>query len=334
MGRNRRKKDAPVHGVLVVNKPQGPTSHDVVQWVRRVLGTSQVGHTGTLDPMATGVLVLGVGQGTRLVQHLAAETKRYRTTLRLGSTTDTLDAEGQVVARAEIPDGLSLERVREVAAGFVGTHGQRAPKVSAIKVGGRALHERVRAGEEVIAPVRDVECFSIEVHRLTPVTDASGAAALDLDISLHTGKGYYVRSFGRDLAEALGTVGHLVALERVQNGAFGLERALDGALLAGDHDDACKAATQGALLGLREATRSLGHVTLNEAAVAHIRQGRAIGLDDIPALESLDALPSSPVFVLLDADGEVVALAERREDKVHVVRGFPARAAPVTEEAS
>jgi tRNA pseudouridine55 synthase len=227
----RPPKLAPVDGLLVVDKPIGPTSHDVVQWARRVLGTSQVGHTGTLDPMASGVLVLGVGQGTKLMPHLGAEDKRYEATLRLGRGTRTLDAEGEVLERVRVPEGLTLERVREVAATFVGTLSQQAPDVSAIKVGGRALHERVRAGETVDAPFRDVVCHALEVHALSRSDDPEGA--LDVTLALHTGKGYYVRSLGRDLALALGTVGHLVQLRRTRNGAFDVEGALDGALLAG-----------------------------------------------------------------------------------------------------
>ncbi|MBK7155077.1 MAG: hypothetical protein IPH72_25400 [Sandaracinaceae bacterium] len=146
MAKPRPPKLAPVDGLLVVDKPIGPTSHDVVQWARRVLGTSQVGHTGTLDPMASGVLVLGVGQGTKLMPHLGAEDKRYEATLRLGRGTRTLDAEGEVLERVRVPEGLTLERVREVAATFVGTLSQQAPDVSAIKVGGgRSTSACVRA---------------------------------------------------------------------------------------------------------------------------------------------------------------------------------------------
>ena len=186
MAKPRPPKLAPVDGLLVVDKPIGPTSHDVVQWARRVLGTSQVGHTGTLDPMASGVLVLGVGQGTKLMPHLGAEDKRYEATLRLGRGTRTLDAEGEVLERVRVPEGLTPERVREVAAAFVGTLSQQAPDVSAIKVGGRALHERVRAGETVDAPFRDVVCHALEVHALQPVlNDPEGA--LDVTLALHTG---------------------------------------------------------------------------------------------------------------------------------------------------
>jgi tRNA pseudouridine55 synthase len=310
-----------VNGLLVVDKPQGPTSHDVVQWARRVLGTSQVGHTGTLDPMASGVLVLGVGQGTKLMAHLGAEDKRYETTLRLGTGTTTLDAEGEVDERVPVPPGIDLERVRSVAARFVGELSQQAPVVSAIKVGGRALHERARAGEVVDAPFRDVVCHALEVRSVVPVPD-SPDGALDVSLALHTGKGYYVRSLGRDLARALGTVGHLVALRRTKNGEFGVAGALDGALLAGVHDDACREATRAALLSLPEAVQSLGTLRVDAPAVADLRVGRALALPALAPVRSWDEVPPG-VFALLDEAGELVVLAERRGELLHVVRGFP-----------
>ncbi|MCB9627289.1 MAG: tRNA pseudouridine(55) synthase TruB [Sandaracinaceae bacterium] len=328
MAKPRPPKTSPVDGLLVVDKPTGPTSHDVVQWARRVLGTSQVGHTGTLDPMASGVLVLGVGQGTKLMAHLGAEDKRYETTLRLGRGTTTLDAEGEVDERRPVPAGLTLAQVRAAAERFVGTISQQAPVVSAIKQGGRALHERARAGEVVDAPFRDVLCHAIDVLALTPVPqDPDGA--VDVSLALHTGKGFYVRSLGRDLAAALGTVGHLVQLRRTQNGAFDATGALDGRLLAGVHDEACRAATRAALLSLPDAVASLGMLRVDEHAVSELRYGRALPLEAL-GIASWDELPSGPVFALLDAGGELVALGERRDERVHVVRGFPPK--PNTED--
>ncbi|MCA9578905.1 MAG: tRNA pseudouridine(55) synthase TruB [Myxococcales bacterium] len=318
----RPPKTSPVNGLLVVDKPVGPTSHDVVQWARRVLGTSQVGHTGTLDPMATGVLVLGVGQGTKLMAHLGAEDKCYEAVLRLGRGTSTLDAEGEVTARAPVPAGLDLARVREVAAGFVGEHSQQAPAVSAIKIGGRALHERARAGEVVDAPFRDVVCHALEVRDVAQVADDPDGA-VDVSLALHTGKGYYVRSLGRDLARALGTEGHLVALRRTRNGHFDADMALDGRLLAGMHDDACRAATRAALLPLPRAVASLGTLQVDEHAVLELRFGRALPLDALAPVRSWDEVPAGPVFALLGPDGQLVALVERRDERLHVVRGFP-----------
>lgn len=324
MAKPRPPKLAPVDGLLVVDKPIGPTSHDVVQWARRVLGTSQVGHTGTLDPMASGVLVLGVGQGTKLMPYLGAEDKLYETTLRLGRSTTTLDAEGEVLERVPVPDGLTLERVRQVAATFVGTLSQQAPDVSAIKVGGRALHERVRAGEAVDAPFRDVVCHALEVQGLEAVPN-DPERAVDVTLALHTGKGYYVRSLGRDLAEALGTVGHLVQLRRTRNGAFSVDGALDGQVLAGVHDDACKATTRAAVRPLSDAVLSLGALRVGPAAVAELRFGRPLPLEALAPVTSWDDVPAAPVIAMLDETAELVALVERRDDRLYVVRGFPAR---------
>ena len=244
----------------------------------------------------------------------------YETTLRLGRGTSTLDAEGEVTERVPVPAGLTLEAVRAAAAAFVGTLSQQAPDVSAIKVAGRALHERVRAGETVEAPFRDVVCHALDVHALTPVpSDPEGA--VDITLSLHTGKGYYVRSLGRDLALALGTVGHLVQLRRTQNGAFVTAGALDGAVLAGVHDDACKAATRAAVLPLSRAVASLGTLRVNAAAVAELRFGRALPLEALAPVTCWDEVPAGPVVAVLDQADQLVALVERRDDRLHVVRG-------------
>ncbi|MCA9529246.1 MAG: tRNA pseudouridine(55) synthase TruB, partial [Myxococcales bacterium] len=211
-----------MNGVLVVDKPAGPTSHDIVARARRALGTRRVGHAGTLDPMATGVLVLAIGEGTKLVPYLTAADKRYVATVRLGSSTTTLDAEGTVDAEAPVPSGLSVADVERAAERFAGGYAQRVPAVSAVKVEGRRLHERVRRGEVVDAPVREVALRALEVRRV------SGA---DVELALECGKGFYVRAFARDLASALGTVGHLVALRRTRSGAFDVRDAVPAAWL-------------------------------------------------------------------------------------------------------
>jgi len=151
------------HGVLVVDKPSGPTSHDVVAWARRALRTRAVGHAGTLDPMATGVLVLAIGEATKLVPYLTLDEKEYELELVLGAETDTLDAQGQVVAQAPVPS-LDEAHVRAVAARFLGPQQQRAPVYSAIKVDGVALHRRARRGDVVEAPLRDVTAHSRPWH--------------------------------------------------------------------------------------------------------------------------------------------------------------------------
>jgi tRNA pseudouridine55 synthase len=202
-------------GLVVVDKPAGMTSHDVVARVRRLAGTRKVGHAGTLDPMATGVLVLGLDRGTRLLGHLTLTDKRYDATIRLGATTTTDDAEGEVV-ETRPTDGLTDEGVRAALASFVGPIDQVPSSVSAVKVDGRRAYARVRAGEQVDLPSRRVT-----VHDL-------GVTALDLpsvEISVHCSSGTYIRAIARDLGTALGVGGHLTALRRTAVGPFTLHDA-------------------------------------------------------------------------------------------------------------
>lgn len=204
-------------GIVVVDKPGGMTSHDVVARVRRILGTRRVGHGGTLDPMATGVLVIGVGRATRLLGHIAATDKDYRATIRLGSATRTDDSEGEVIAVA-VPLVLAEAtepRIRAAAATLVGVIEQRPSSVSAIKVDGRRAHERVRAGEDVELPGRTVRVDRLEIQAVRRTVDA-----VDLDVEVTCGSGTYVRALARDLGDRLGTGGHLTALRRTRVGTF------------------------------------------------------------------------------------------------------------------
>lgn len=164
--------DSPANGLLIVDKPTGCTSHDVVQRVRRALKQKSVGHAGTLDPLATGVLVVAVGEGTKLVSHLQADDKRYDVTIAMGAETDSLDADGATTATANVPP-LDIAMVERAAQPFIGRHPQEAPKLSAIKVGGRPLHRRMRQGEDVEAPVREVELHQVQVRAVSPTEDLS-----------------------------------------------------------------------------------------------------------------------------------------------------------------
>src|SRR5690606_35624591 len=214
----------PPDGLLVVDKPSGWTSHDVVGRVRRLAGTRKVGHAGTLDPMATGVLVLGVGRATRLLTYLVGADKEYTATVRLGQTTVTDDAEGEVTASrgaAEVdPDAL-----QRALAGLRGPIDQVPSAVSAIKVGGQRSYARVRGGEQVELAARPVVIhrFDVLAHRAT--TAADGTAVTDLDVVVGCSSGTYVRALARDLCAALGTGGHLTALRRTHVGPFHLAAA-------------------------------------------------------------------------------------------------------------
>lgn len=231
-------RPAPEPGLVVVDKPAGMTSHDVVSRCRRFFGTRKVGHAGTLDPAATGVLVLGIERGTKLLGHLALTTKTYEATIRLGAATTTDDAEGEELSRATT-DHLDRTDLEAPVAALTGDILQRPSAVSAIKIDGRRAYERVRAGEDVELPERPVTVhrFAIgDVRRVGPF--------LDVDATIDCSSGTYIRSLARDLGAGLGVGGHLTALRRTRVGDFGLDvaRTLDeldaGASLSLPLDDA------------------------------------------------------------------------------------------------
>jgi tRNA pseudouridine55 synthase len=206
--------------MVVVDKPGGLTSHDVVARVRRLAGTRKVGHAGTLDPMATGVLLVGVERATRLLGHLALTEKAYDATVRLGVATSTDDAEGEVLHTTS-SDHLDEDTVRVAGEAFVGDIEQRPSAVSAIKVDGRRAYARVRAGEDVVLPPRPVT-----VHELLVREVRRGAPGLlDVDLTVRCSSGTYIRAIARDLGERLGVGGHLTRLRRTAVGPFSLDGA-------------------------------------------------------------------------------------------------------------
>lgn len=293
-------------GLLLLDKPRGPTSHDVVGSVRRALGTREVGHGGTLDPMATGLLVVLVGAATRLEPFVSRGDKTYETVVRLGVGTDTLDADGVVVSRAAPPPDVATR----LAAALDGERARKAqvpPAVSAIHVDGRRAHERVRAGEVVVLAPREVEVRSLACDGVT-----EGDGWTDVALRVTSTKGYYVRALARDLGEALGVPAHLASLRRVASGGLSVAQAttLDGDL-------------RRALVPLPLAVASLmptRSLTLEGAARA--RQGKTLSRDDF-----LDE-PDTDVEGWLLGE-EVVAIGRAEGDGFRVVRGFPhvARAA-------
>lgn len=214
-------------GVLVVDKPSGMTSHDVVARVRRIAGTRRVGHTGTLDPAATGVLVLCLGRATRLVTALQAGRKTYAAVARLGVTTSSDDLDGEVLATTSAA-ALDESTVCGALSAFQGVIDQVPPMVSAIRIDGERLHERARRGETVERPARRVEIDSIVLDRFEP-----GEAA-DVTFLVACSAGTYVRSIARDLGERLGVGGTLASLRRVANGPFSEVEAVPLAQLEDD----------------------------------------------------------------------------------------------------
>lgn len=209
-------------GVLLVDKPSGMTSHDVVARVRRATGERRVGHAGTLDPMATGLLVVLVGPATRLAPYMTAAEKTYLASVAFGAETDTDDAEGAVTRTADVPAQLAdPEFAAETVAALVGVHEQVPPVFSAIKKDGRTAHEMARKGE---APVMDARTIEVVRARLAGVRHDE--AALIWDVELSVSKGTYVRALARDLGRDLGTAAHLGVLRRTQSGAYSIEDAL------------------------------------------------------------------------------------------------------------
>ena len=210
-------------GLVVVDKPPGWTSHDVVARTRRLAGTRRVGHAGTLDPMATGVLVLGVGRATRLLTYLVGSDKEYEATIRLGVSTLTDDAEGEVTGRRDAA-GVHVAAIGDAVRRRTGDIRQVPSAVSAIKIGGRRSYARVRAGEDVVLPARPVSVHRWEVTGVRPGTE-QGMTVLDVDAVVVCSSGTYVRALARDLGADLGVGGHLTALRRRRVGPFGLDLA-------------------------------------------------------------------------------------------------------------
>jgi tRNA pseudouridine55 synthase len=212
-------RPAPPDGLVIVDKPAGWTSHDVVGRMRRLAGTRRVGHAGTLDPMATGVLVLGVERATRLLGHLALTRKRYEAVIRLGQATVTDDAEGEVTV-AVAAGHLTDADIRAAIAPLTGEIMQVPSSVSAIKVNGVRSYARVRSGDEVKLAARPVTVYSFDVHEIRRADDV-----VDVKAAVVCSSGTYIRALARDLGAALGVGGHLTALRRTEVGPYGLEQA-------------------------------------------------------------------------------------------------------------
>lgn len=293
----------PPHGILLVDKPRGLTSHDVVARVRRAAGTRQVGHAGTLDPMATGLLVVLLGEATKLSAWLTLDEKRYAATLRFGVATATLDADGPVTETVTAPPP-SPEALAAAVARLRGPMEQIPPAVSAIKVEGVAMHERVRRGESVDLPPR-----AVTLHRAELTAVGEGVCDVDLTAS----KGFYVRAYARDLAAALGTVAHLTALRRLASGVFTVAEALDPDTLAraAKGDVEARGALRARLLPLTAAGRAMPVLTVDDAAA------RALGQGKRPPCEHPDG-----TVLVVDTRGEAVCVATAEGGVLRVERGF------------
>ncbi|WRH26419.1 tRNA pseudouridine(55) synthase TruB [Arthrobacter sp. JZ12] len=217
-------------GLVIVDKPQGWTSHDVVGKLRRIAGTRKVGHAGTLDPMATGVLVVGVNRATRLLTYIVGTSKTYTATIRLGQSTVTDDAEGEVTSQTSAAD-VTAEAIGAAVGRFIGPIEQVPSSVSAIKVNGERAYARVRSGEEVALAARPVTVHSFEIHDVRRIGDG---AVQDVDVTVRCSSGTYIRALARDLGAALGVGGHLTVLRRTEVGPYALDQASSLDELASD----------------------------------------------------------------------------------------------------
>lgn len=213
-----------MNGLLLVDKPVGPSSHQVIARIRKALHQRRVGHAGTLDPLASGLLVVGIGSATRLLTFLVGLDKTYEATIRLGVGTTTDDAQGEVVATPGCPPDAAIA---EQLSCFRGPLRQRPSSVSAIKVDGRRAYQRVRAGEDVELSERDVTVHDLELVAVRPGASADGLSVVDVDVVMSVSSGTYVRAIARDLGVALSTAGHLIALRRTHVGPFDVATAAD-----------------------------------------------------------------------------------------------------------
>lgn len=250
-------------GLLVVDKPDGCTSHDVVDRVRKVFRTSRVGHSGTLDPAATGVLLVGIGKATRLLSFLQNLPKTYRASVRFGVSTDTGDAEGEETQRHE--SAVTLEQVRAVADDFWGETEQIPPMVSAVKVGGERLYKAARRGEVVEREPRKVRIYQIEVEEFR-------AGEQVAQIYVRCSSGTYIRTLATDIGDRLGVGAHLRALRRLSIGSFDVSESVALSDLEGMGD-------QGAserVLSMAEAMRDFPQVTVEGERLEHVGHGRPL----------------------------------------------------------
>lgn len=292
--------------MLLIDKPAGHTSHDVVARARRALGTRKVGHAGTLDPMATGLLTLGVGPSTRLLTYLVGLDKQYETTMLLGRATTTDDAEGEplgIPAPAAALAAVTDERLAQEVARLTGAIEQRPSAVSAIKVDGRRAYDRVRAGEEVELAARAVTVTAFDVLDVRRTGEG-----IEVDARIDCSSGTYIRALARDLGAALGVGGHLTALRRTRVGPFAVASAIDLDRLAEQGPSALLAAAA---------------VAEQLFPVLRLDAQQAVDLGHGKKLDLAGREDAEPVAAVAE-DGRLVALVSVRRGVGRTLVGFPA----------
>ncbi len=279
-----------VFGLLNVNKPSGPTSHDIVAGVRRGTGERRVGHAGTLDPLAEGVLVLALGPATRLAEYLTASRKSYLADVVLGVSTDTYDAQGRVVEQRPLPPDLSRDAVETALHAFRGPVEQVPPVYSAIKVGGKSAHARARAGEEVTLKPRLVTIYDLQMLSFEPP---------HVRLAVTCSPGTYVRSLAHDLGRTLGCGAMLSALTRTASGHFRLEDAADWEALQSAFEDG---SWRDYLLPPDLALDGVPRVVLDRDGVEHVRHGRPVPAGEVVAGPGRAYLPDGRFVAVLSGD--------------------------------
>ena len=302
----RRRKGQPVSGWVILDKPEGVTSTQAVAIVRRLFDAQKAGHAGTLDPLATGVLPIALGEATKTVPHVVDARKSYRFTVRWGSATDTDDAEGRVVATSDVrPERAAIEQALKK---FEGEIEQVPPRFSAIKIDGERAYDLARAGETVDLAPRVVTVYRLEIEAI-PDRDR-------VEIVMECGKGAYVRSLARDLAVSLGTCGHVEKLRRIAVGPF-LETAaisLETLKTLGH-----SAAASRHLLPVETALADIPALALTEAEASRLRSGQSVGLLRRSDLNRIGTLEDG-ALVCATADGRLVAIARYESGEVKPVR--------------
>ncbi|GAA3036103.1 tRNA pseudouridine(55) synthase TruB [Microbacterium dextranolyticum] len=283
----------PPQGILLVDKPGGLTSHDIVARVRRALQTRKVGHAGTLDPLATGLLVIGVGPATRLLTYIVGLDKTYEATIRLGVSTDSDDSDGAETARADA-DAVAAVTDARIAAGIAALTGElsQVPStVSAIKVGGRRAYDLARAGEQV-----ELKPRAVTVSRFDVRATRRDGGVVDLDVVVDCSSGTYIRALARDLGADLGVGGHLTALRRTRIGPFSVSDAV------------VEVTADTALLGSADVAASvLGALAVTADEARDLRHGKRL----VGAATRLEGMPT-PTPAAVDPAGRLVGIVERR----------------------
>jgi tRNA pseudouridine55 synthase len=301
---------AGMDGILVIDKPAGPTSFDVVRRLRQLGTGRKAGHVGTLDPMATGVLPICLGEATKIAGFLVEGEKTYEGVVQLGSATDSYDATGKVVAQVDAR-GIGADEVLAAVATFRGAYWQTPPMFSAVKVDGERLYEKARRGEEVERRPRKITVHEIEVLHFDP-------ERVRVALRLTCSKGTYVRSIAHELGEALGVGGHLAELRRTRTGSFGLDRAVSHADALQALRDRAPERLAGRLIGLSAALPELPEVQVDAERAHKVSHGMALGGRDLAACHAPALQEGEQARVTLA--GRLLAVGEYRDGALRYAR--------------